>query len=66
MLYNSIVENPATRHGRAGFYFSENDEHRSYEVSEAVSEAMLAIRKGEDFGTDAIRRRRGQAKPVGE
>jgi nucleoside-diphosphate-sugar epimerase len=46
ILYSSIVENPATGHGRAGFYFGENDEHTLYEVSKAISGAMLALGKG--------------------
>jgi hypothetical protein len=47
ILYDSIVSNPATGHGRAGFYFGENGEHPMYEVSKAISEAMLALGKGQ-------------------
>jgi hypothetical protein len=46
VLYDSIVSNPATGHGRAGFYFGENGEYTLYEVSTAISEALLALGKG--------------------
>jgi hypothetical protein len=46
ILYDSAVSNPATSHGRAGFYFGENGEYTLYEVSKAISEAMLALGKG--------------------
>jgi nucleoside-diphosphate-sugar epimerase len=46
VLYDSIVSNPATGHGRAGFYFGENGEYTLYEGAKAVSEAMLALGKG--------------------
>lgn len=46
VLYDSVVSNPATGHGRAGFYFGENGEYTLYEVSKAISEAMLALGKG--------------------
>jgi len=42
ILYDSIVSNPDTAHGRKGFYFGENDEYTLYEASKAVSEALLA------------------------
>jgi len=42
VIYNSIVSNPATPHGREGYYFGENGEYTSYEASMAISEAMLA------------------------
>jgi hypothetical protein len=46
VLYDSIASNPATWHGRAGFYFGENGEYTLYEGAKAVSEAMLALGKG--------------------
>jgi len=46
VLYDSIVSNPTTGHGRAGFYFGENGEYTLYEVSKGISEAMLALGKG--------------------
>ncbi|KAF8066913.1 hypothetical protein FPV67DRAFT_1215028 [Lyophyllum atratum] len=46
VLYDSIKTNPATGHGREGFYFGENGEHNLYDVGKAVSEALVAIGKG--------------------
>jgi len=45
VLYNSIVSNPTTAHGREGIYFGESGEHTSYDVNKAVGEALLAIGK---------------------
>ena len=45
VLYNSIVSNPATGHGREGIYFGENGEHTFNEIGKAVGEALTAIGK---------------------
>lgn len=46
ILYDSIKHNPATGHGREGFYFGENGEHTLYQIGKAVSEALFEIGKG--------------------
>ncbi|KAF8066914.1 NAD(P)-binding protein [Lyophyllum atratum] len=46
ILYDCIKTNPATAHGRDGFYFGENGEHTLYEVGKAMSEYLVAIGKG--------------------
>ena len=45
VLYNSIINNPATGHGREGFYFGENGEHNLYDVGKAIGEALVAVGK---------------------
>ena len=45
VLYNSIVSNPATAHGREGIYFGENGEHSFYDNGKAIGEALTAIGK---------------------
>lgn len=48
VLYNSIVSNPATGHGREGIYFGENGEYNLYDVSKAIGEGLMAIGKVDD------------------
>jgi len=48
VLYDSIVANPATGHGREGFYFGVNGEHTLYDVGKAIGEALVAIGKADD------------------
>ena len=45
VLYNSIVSNPATAHGREGIYFGENGEHTMYDIAKAIGEALTSIGK---------------------
>ena len=45
VLYNSIVSNPATAHGREGIYFGENGEHTFHDIGKAIGEALTAIGK---------------------
>jgi len=45
VLYDSIITNPATPHGREGFYFGENGEHNLYDVGKAIGEALVAVGK---------------------
>jgi hypothetical protein len=45
VLYNSIVSDPATAHGREGIYFGENGEHTLYDLSKAIGEALTEIGK---------------------
>jgi hypothetical protein len=42
VLFDSIMTNPATGHGREGYYFGENGEYTHYEASKAVAEALVA------------------------
>jgi len=48
VLYNSIVSNPATGHGREGIYFGENGEHTLYDVNKAIGEALMSIGKADN------------------
>ena len=45
VLYNSIVSNPATGHGREGIYFGENGEHTFYDMGKAIGEALMTAGK---------------------
>jgi len=42
VLFDSVMTNPATGHGREGYYFGENGEYTHYEASKAVAEALVA------------------------
>ncbi|KAF9266645.1 NAD-P-binding protein [Marasmius fiardii PR-910] len=44
-LYDSIVSNPSTGHGRQGFYFGENGEHSLYEVGKGIGEVLVELGK---------------------
>ena len=48
VLYDSIVANPATGHGREGIYFGVNGEHNLYDVSKVIGETLVAIGKADD------------------
>ncbi|KAF8807005.1 NAD(P)-binding protein [Phlegmacium glaucopus] len=48
VLYDSIVSNPATGHGREGIYFGVSGEHTLYDVGKAVGEALVAIGKADN------------------
>jgi hypothetical protein len=45
VLYDSIITNSATGHGREGSYFAENGEHNLYDVGKAIGEALFEIGK---------------------
>jgi hypothetical protein len=45
LLYDSIVSNPATGHGREGIYFGENGEHIYYDIAKAIGEVLTEIGK---------------------
>lgn len=45
VLYDSIIANPATGHGREGIYFGENGEHELYMVSKGIGEALVYLGK---------------------
>lgn len=47
-LYDSILSNPATGHGREGFYFGANGEHKLYDVSKAIAQALVDAGRGKD------------------
>jgi hypothetical protein len=43
VLYDSVVSNSATGHGREGYYFAENGEYMFYDVaSKVIAEALVA------------------------
>lgn len=42
VLHDSIKSNPATGHGREGYYFAENGEYTQYDAAKAVAEAIVA------------------------
>ncbi|KAG6901123.1 hypothetical protein C0995_000372 [Termitomyces sp. Mi166 len=46
VLYDSIKNNPATGHGREGFYFGENDEYTLYQIGKTISEVLVEMGKG--------------------
>ena len=48
VLYDSIIANPATGHGREGIYFGVNGEHTLYDLGKAIGEALVAIGKADD------------------
>lgn len=43
ILYDTILTNPNIGHGREGFYFGENGEHRLYDVGKAISQALFDL-----------------------
>ena len=45
VLYNSIVSDPATAHGREGIYFGENGEHTLHDIGKAIGEALTETGK---------------------
>ncbi|KAJ7495586.1 hypothetical protein FB451DRAFT_1360298 [Mycena latifolia] len=44
-LYDAIVEDEATGHGRNGYYFGANEEHSLYDVAKAIGEALVVLGK---------------------
>ena len=45
VLYNSIVSDPATAHGREGIYFGENGEHTLHDIGKVIGDALTEIGK---------------------
>ncbi|KAI0342702.1 NAD(P)-binding protein, partial [Trametopsis cervina] len=44
VLYDAITENAqAVSHGREGYYFAENGEHRWYEISKEISRVLFSM-----------------------
>jgi len=69
-LYDSIISNPATGHGREGFYFGENGEHSLYQVGQAISQALLNLGYGNfpeptTFNPDEIKKYFGTSRFLG-
>jgi hypothetical protein len=64
VLYDSIVSNPATAHGRQGFYFGENGEYTQYEAAKAISEALLAYGKVEISEPTALTEEEYKERPL--
>lgn len=47
VLFDSIVANPdKVGHGREGYYFGENGEHTWYDISKAISKALVELGHG--------------------
>ncbi|KAL0566871.1 hypothetical protein V5O48_015123 [Marasmius crinis-equi] len=42
-LWDSIMNDPQTGHGREGYYFGASGEHRLYDVSQAIGEALVPL-----------------------
>ena len=40
ILYDSILSNSGTSHGREGYYFAENGEYVLYDVAKVIGEAL--------------------------
>jgi hypothetical protein len=40
-VFNSILSNPSTGHGREGYYFGENGENNFYDLGKAVGQALV-------------------------
>lgn len=48
VLYDSILSNPAAGHGREGFYFGANGEHKMYDVCKAIAQELVNAGRGKD------------------
>jgi len=48
LLFNTILTDPNTPHGREGYYFGESDEHTLYEVGKAIGEALVELGKSDN------------------
>lgn len=46
VLYESIISDPKTGHGREGLYFGENDEYTMVQLAKAISEALVDLNLG--------------------
>ncbi|KAJ7785350.1 NAD(P)-binding protein [Mycena maculata] len=46
-LYDAIVEDADTGHGRNGFYFGMSGEHSLYDVGKSIGEALVALEKSD-------------------
>ncbi|KAG6915859.1 hypothetical protein DXG01_009566 [Tephrocybe rancida] len=46
VLYDAILAGSNPGHGREGYYFGENGEHNFYELSVAISKALVDIGRG--------------------
>ncbi|KAJ7452814.1 NAD(P)-binding protein [Mycena latifolia] len=44
-LYDAIVADEATGHGRNGYYFGANEEHSLYDVAKGIGAALVALGK---------------------
>ncbi|KAJ6489943.1 NAD-binding protein [Mycena sanguinolenta] len=47
MLYDKIIADADTGHGRNGFYFGASGEHSLYDVGKAIGEALVKLGKSE-------------------
>lgn len=49
MIFNAITASPdKIGHGREGFYFGENGEHKLYQVGKAIGEILVRLGKATD------------------
>lgn len=64
VLYDSIVSNSATAHGREGFYFGENGEYTLYEAAKAISEVLLAYEKVKTLEPTALTEEEYKKSPL--
>ncbi|KAJ7222841.1 NAD(P)-binding protein [Mycena haematopus] len=46
-LYDKIIADPDTGHGRNGYYFGASGEHSLYDVGKAIGEALVTLGKSE-------------------
>jgi hypothetical protein len=46
-LYDKIISDADTGHGRNGFYFGANGEHSLYDVGKAIGKALVALGKSQ-------------------
>jgi len=70
VLYDSIVSNPATGHGREGIYFAKNGEHTYYDIAKAIGGILTRMGKIDNpepttFTQEEIVKYFGGAKNVG-
>lgn len=47
-LYNTIIHNSATAHGREGYYNVENGEEVYYKIGEAIAKSMVELGKSQN------------------
>lgn len=46
IVFDRVLADPKTAHGREGFYFGENGEHKLYDVAKGIAQALFDLGKG--------------------